>query len=79
MKGGRKFAVVLLNAVLLGIGMSAGVLAAINNVDLPWLTTTLPILASVMPAYIGANAVQKSAQIKAAAKPVEPTNKEKDL
>ena len=64
MKNGRKYSVVVMVSVLISLGMVAGVIAAINGASLPWLATTLPILASVYPAYMGANAVQKSAQAK---------------
>lgn len=56
---GRKFAVVIMATILLGIGMIAGVIGALEGVDLPWLAMTLPIIASTYPAYIGGNAMQK--------------------
>ena len=56
---GRKFAVVIMAVILLAIGMAAGVIAAFRSVDLGWLALVLPILAGVLPAYIGANTVQK--------------------
>ena len=65
MKNGRKYSVVVMVSVLISLGMMAGVIAAINGANLPWLATTLPILASVYPAYMGANAAQKTAQAKA--------------
>ncbi len=58
-KPGRKFAVVIISAVLLGLGMIAGIFGAYNNLDLPWLSVTLPILAAVLPSYIAGNAYQK--------------------
>ena len=64
MKNGRKYSVVVMVSILISLGMLAGVIAAINGADLPWLATTLPILASVYPAYMGANAAQKSVQAK---------------
>ena len=61
---GRKFAVIVLVSALMGIGMAAGLLAALRGADTAWLTTTMPILASTFPAYMGANAMQKAAQAK---------------
>ena len=61
---GRKFAVVILVSLLMGIGMAAGLIAALSGASAPWLAATLPILASTYPAYMGANAVQKHAQAK---------------
>ena len=66
MKSGRKYSVVVMVSVLISLGMVAGVIAAINGANLPWLGTTLPILTSVYPAYMEANAVQKNAQAKVA-------------
>ncbi len=65
MKKGRKFAVVIIVSVLLGLGMVAGLISSIQGVDMAWLTAVLPILASVYPVYMGANAVQKNAEQKA--------------
>ena len=62
---GRKFAVVVLVSLLMGIGMAAGLIAALSGANAPWLAATLPILASTYPAYMGANAVQKHAQARA--------------
>ena len=61
---GRKFVVVIMAVILLAIGMAAGVIAAYQGVDLAWLGLVLPILASVLPSYIGANTLQKSIQAK---------------
>lgn len=58
-KNGRKFFVVVGAMILLAIGMAAGVVAAMKEFDLPWLSTTLPILAGVLPTYIVGNAYQK--------------------
>ena len=68
MKKGRKFAVVIIVSVLLGMGMVAGVISSMQGIDMAWLSAVLPILASVYPVYLGANAAQKSAEVKAKAK-----------
>ncbi len=57
-KLGRKFIVVMLVAVLVLLGMIAGIVGAYNELDLPWLAVTLPILAGVFPVYIAGNAYQ---------------------
>ena len=49
MKSGRKYSVIVMVSVLISLGMVAGVIAAINEANLPWLATTLPILTSVYP------------------------------
>lgn len=59
MKNGRKFAVVIIVSIEIAIGMIAGVVGAYTKVEMPWLSVVLPILASVYPAYMGANAYVK--------------------
>ena len=55
-KMGRQFIVVIIVAFLVLLGMIAGIIAAFNKLDLPWLAVTLPILAGVFPVYIAGNA-----------------------
>lgn len=58
--GGRKFFITIVVCGLILLGMTAGTIAAANEFALPWLAVTLPILAGVPVAYMGANAYQKS-------------------
>lgn len=62
-KKGRKFSVVIMVTILLFLGMVAGVIAAYNEFNLPWLAVTLPILAGVYPVYIAGNAYQHGKEI----------------
>jgi len=62
-KYGRKFAVVIVSACRLGMGMIAGIVGAFNELDLPWLSVTLPILAAVLPSYIAGNAYQHGKEV----------------
>ena len=55
----RKFVVVIMVTVIFIMAMIIGAVAAWKEIDVPWLAVTLPILASVYPAYLGANAYQK--------------------
>ncbi len=57
-KVSRKFIVVMISAVLLLLGMIAGIVGAYKELDLPWLAVTLPVLAAVLPSYIAGNAYQ---------------------
>lgn len=59
---GRKFAVIIIVSIQITIGMIAGCIGAYMGIDLPWLAVVLPILASVYPAYMAANAYQKGKQ-----------------
>ena len=60
---GRKFTVVIIVSIQIAIGMIAGLVGAALEVDLPWLSVTLPILAGVYPLYMGANAYQKGKEL----------------
>jgi len=63
-KNGRKFAVIIIVSVEIILGMVAGIIGAYLELDLSWLSVVLPILASVYPAYMGANAWQKTKENK---------------
>lgn len=64
MKNGRKFAVIIIVSIEIVLGMVAGIIGAHMELELPWLGTVLPILASVYPAYMGANAWVKNKETK---------------
>ena len=61
---GRKFAVVLIVSAQIVLLAVYAAIAAVHGVDVSWVGGVMMTFGSVYPAYMGANALQKSVQAK---------------
>ena len=61
---GRKFAVVIIVSVQIVLLAVYAAIAALHGVDVSWVGGVMMTFGSVYPAYMGANALQKSVQAK---------------
>ena len=55
----RKFIIALAVSVIFLLAAGGGMILAARGINIPWIASSLAILASTFPAYMGANALSK--------------------